>query len=124
MFAPNPIKFDSKTYVEMIHQNGDLKVQDVEIELNGLLATFRQARWMKYSQDNLRNPNQKALLEPAVRFFYSKYNNSENPILEISLKRKWKEVPPFTENSPLRPLTSTIERKELVEVLINENFRL
>src|SRR5688572_19097579 len=61
MFAPNPIKFDSKTYVQVTYKSGEVKEFDVEIPLEGPLATFRNARWMKYSQDNLRSPNQKGL---------------------------------------------------------------
>ena len=122
MFAPNPIKFDSKTYVEIAFKNGDVKLEDVEIELDGVLATFRKARWMKYSQDNLRSPNQKVLLAPALRFFYNKYNNDTNPIASITLRRKWWDVPAFTEQAPLVPLTSEVKRKESTEVLITEKY--
>ncbi len=45
MFAPNPVRFDSKTFVE-ITQNGEVIEKDVEIEPKGLMAPpFREARW-------------------------------------------------------------------------------
>jgi hypothetical protein len=124
MFAPNPIKFDTKSFVEIKHKNGEVKLYDVEIELEGVLATFRRARWMKYSQDNLRNPNQKGLLAPAIRYHYQKYNNLNNPITSIVIKRKWWDVPLFTENVPLIPLTSAHARKESTEILFTEKFEI
>lgn len=97
MFAPNPIRFDSKSYVEITYKNGEVKEHDVEIPLKGLMAPFRRARWMKYSQDNLRSPRQKGLLPPAIRHFVHKYNDKKNPIVNVIIKRKWAEVHPFSE---------------------------
>src|SRR5688500_8184759 len=74
MFAPNPIKFDSKTYVEVIYKNGAIVEYDVEEKPSGVFETINKARWMKYAQDNLRNPNQRALLLPALRYFKQKYD--------------------------------------------------
>lgn len=124
MFAPNPIKFDTKSFVEITYKNGEVKEHDVEIELDGILATFRRARWMKFSQDNLRNPNQKGLLSPAIRYHYQKYKNIENPITSIVIKRRWWDVPAFTEEAPLIPLASGHVRKESSEILISEKYEI
>ena len=123
MFAPNPIKFDSKSYVEITYKNGEVKEYDVEIPLEGVLATFRNARWQKYSQDNLRNPNQKGLLRPAIRYHRQKYDSAENPIVIISIKRKWLDVPPFTVEAPLIPLNAKFIRKESTEILLTQKFQ-
>jgi hypothetical protein len=115
MFAPNPIKFDSKSYVEITYSNGDVKEYDVEKEPMGLLAPFRKARWMKYSQDNLRNPTQKALLKPAIRYFTRKYDIPENPVVNVQLKRKWSEVHPFSHSRiPSIYKTPRIEKNEIL----------
>lgn len=118
MFAPNPIRFDSKSFVSITYKNGEVREQDVEIELSGPLATFRKARWMKYSQDNLRSPTQRALLNPAIRYFHRKYDNPENPIVNIQIKRKWAEVHPFS-NRELHSIYKT-PRTEKNEVLITQ----
>lgn len=97
MFAPNPIKFDSKSYVEITFKNGEVKEFDVEKETTGILAPFRKARWMKYAQDNLRNPDQKVLLRPAIRHFAYKYSTPGNPVTNVIIKRKWLEVHPFSD---------------------------
>lgn len=122
MFAPNPIKFDSKSYVDVTYKNGDIKTFDVEIPLEGPLATFRKARWMKYSQDNLRSPRQKGLLLPAVWYHKRKYEKVENPIVSISIKRIWTDVPAFSDAGNLVPLITSIPRKESSEVLFTHNF--
>lgn len=96
MFAPNPIRFDSKTYVAITHKNGERKEYDVEKKLEGPFATFRKARWMKYSQDNLRNPGQSALLDPAIRYFTRKYDHDENPVVNVQIFRRWNEIAPFS----------------------------
>lgn len=121
MFAPNPIKFDSKTFVELKRKDGSIEEHDIEIPLEGPLSTFRMARWMKYSQDNLRNPNQKALLKPAILHHFHKYNRLDNPIVSISIKRKWLDVPPFNDNQ-LVPLLAKVERQSHSEILSTENF--
>ena len=122
MFAPNPIKFDSKSFVEITYNNGDIKEYNVEIPLSGVLATFRNARWQKYSQDNLRSRNQRGLLAPAIRYHRRMYDSVDNPIVSISIKRKWKNVPPFTEAAPLIPLKSDFARKESTEILLTQNY--
>lgn len=98
MFAPNPIKFDSKSFVVITYNNGVIKEFDVEKRTPGILGTFRKARWMKYSQDNLRNPTQKALLDPAIRYFRNKYEDPKNHIVSVQIKRKWQEVHPFSDD--------------------------
>ncbi len=120
MFAPNPVKFDSKTYVEITYGNGEVKEMDVELEPKGLLSPFRKAKWMKYSQDNLRNPKQKGLLAPALRHFYHKHNTESNPVTNIRLKRKWVEMELFRE-SGLSPLWST-PRFDKAEDLITQKY--
>jgi hypothetical protein len=118
MFAPNPIRFDSKSYVAITYKNGEVKEYDVEEELSGVLSPFRRARWMKYSQDNLRNPNQKALLQPAIRYFTKKYDKTENPIVSLQLKRKWAELHPFS-NRQIPSIYKT-PRTEKNEILITQ----
>ncbi|MBA3972567.1 MAG: hypothetical protein H0X46_10605 [Bacteroidetes bacterium] len=120
MFAPNPIKFDSKTYVEITHKNGKVAVYDVEKDTPGILGPFRKARWMKYSQDNLRSPTQRALLNPAIRYFTRKYDSPENPIVNVQIRRKWSDIHPFSEVS-LHSITST-PRIEFNEVLISQKL--
>ncbi|MFP5385109.1 MAG: hypothetical protein ACLGHN_03470 [Bacteriovoracia bacterium] len=120
MFAPNPIKFDSKSYVEITYKNGEIKEYDVEKQVDGILGPFRKARWMKYSQDNLRNPNQRGLLRPAIKYFARKYRQENNPIVNVKLKRKWKEVHPFSDHSI--PSISNTPRTERNEVLISQNL--
>lgn len=120
MFAPNPIKFDSKSYVEITYKNGVVKEYDVEKKLSGILAPFRKARWMKYSQDNLRNPNQRVLLKPALRYFARKYHEEGNPITHMKIKRKWLEVHPFSDHKI--PAISNTPRVEKNEILITENL--
>lgn len=119
MFAPNPIKFDSKSYVEISYQNGEVIELDVEKDLDGILAPFRKARWMKYSQDNLRNPNQKVLLRPALNYFARKFKIEGNPITYIQIKRRWLEVHPFSDHSI--PSISRTPRVEKSEVLISHS---
>lgn len=118
MFAPNPIKFDSKTYVAITYKNGEVKEMDVEKDPKGILAPFRKARWMKYSQDNLRNPTQRALLDPAIKYFTKKYNDPQNPIINVQIKRKWSEVHPFSEKQ-LHSIYKT-PRTQKSEVLITQ----
>lgn len=96
MFAPNPIRFDSKSYVAITYKNGEVVEHDIEKKLDGVLATFRKARWMKYSQDNLRNPSQRVLLSPAIRYFKNKYQRPDNPVVSVKILRKWDEVHPFS----------------------------
>jgi hypothetical protein len=120
MFAPNPIRFDSKSYVLIKYKFGEVREHDVEIDLKGPLATFRKARWMKYSQDNLRNPTQKGLLNPALRYFRRRYENPNNPIVSIEIRRKWLEVHPFSDRK-LHSIYRT-PRTERHEVLITENL--
>jgi hypothetical protein len=123
MFAPNPIKFDSKTFVEVTYRDGGVAERDVEIELDGLLAPFRRARWMKYSQDNLRNPTQRGLLAPALRHFFQKYDSPERPVAGIKLKRKWLEVDPFNEQA-LPPLLKARQREEKSEILLTQSYEV
>jgi hypothetical protein len=118
MFAPNPIKFDSKTYVAVTYKNGEKKEYDVEKDPDGILGPFRKARWMKYSQDNLRNPNQRVLLRPAIRYFVRKYELPGNPVINVQIKRKWHEVHPFSEREI--PSIFRTPRKENNEVLITQ----
>ncbi|WPU65929.1 hypothetical protein [Peredibacter starrii] len=118
MFAPNPIKFDSKSYVEVTYKDGTIKEYDVEKKTTGILAPFRKARWMKYSQDNLRNPKQKGLLAPAIRHFVHKYDSKENPVVSVKINRKWSEVHPFS-NKSIHSIYQT-PRKEMNEILVTQ----
>jgi hypothetical protein len=118
MFAPNPIKFDSKSYVAITYQNGEIKEYDVEKNPEGVLAPFRKARWMKYAQDNLRNPNQRVLLNPAIRYFSKKYEIQGNPIVNVQIKRKWTELQPFSDHGI--PSISKTPREPKQEVLITQ----
>lgn len=120
MFAPNPIKFDSKSYVAIAYKNGKVLEVDVEKDPKGILATFRKARWMKYSQDNLRNLNHKILLKPAIRYFAKKHYEKGNPIVSIEIKRKWLEVHPFSEHD--LPTISQTPRIEKNEILISQQM--
>lgn len=120
MFAPNPIKFDSKSFVEITYENGVVKEYDVEKETLGILGPFRKARWMKYSQDNLRNPGQKALLNPAIRYFTKKYNSVDNPIINVQIKRKWSDIHPFSDHAI--PSISKTPRIEKHEILISQKL--
>jgi hypothetical protein len=119
MFAPNPIRFDSKTYVSVTHRNGDTYEHDIEKPLVGILATFRKARWMKYSQDNLRSPNSRALLSPAIRYFRNKYNKPENPVVSVKIIRRWEELSPFSDTEI--PSISKTPRESKNEILITES---
>lgn len=118
MFAPNPIKFDSKSYVAITYKNGVTKEYDVEKNPEGLLAPFRKARWMKYAQDNLRNPKQRVLLQPAIQYFKRKYDDPANPIVNVQIKRKWLEVHPFSDKEI--PSIYETPRKEMNEILITQ----
>jgi len=118
MFAPNPIKFDSKSYVAVTYANGEVKEYDVEKNPDGILAPFRKARWMKYSQDNLRNPNQRILLKPAIRYFTRKYQMPGNPIVNVQIKRKWSEIHLFSDHKI--PSIYNTPRQEKNEVLITQ----
>jgi hypothetical protein len=118
MFAPNPIKFDSKTYVAVTYKNGVTKEYDVEKNPEGILATFRKARWMKYSQDNLRNPNQRVLLKPAIRYFTRKYDLPGNPVVNVQILRRWAEVHPFSDKEI--PSIYRTPRLQKNEVLITQ----
>jgi hypothetical protein len=118
MFAPNPIKFDSKTYVAVTYKNGVTKEYDVEKNPDGILAPFRKARWMKYSQDNLRNPSQRVLLKPAIRYFAHRYELPGNPVVNVQIKRKWLEVHPFSDYEI--PSIYRTPRLEKNEVLITQ----
>lgn len=120
MFAPNPIKFDSKSFVEITYRNGLVKEFDVEKETPGILGPFRKARWMKYSQDNLRNPDQRVLLWPAIRYFTKKYDRLDNPIVNVQIKRKWSDIHPFSDHSI--PSISRTPRIENHEILISQKL--
>jgi hypothetical protein len=119
MFAPNPIKFDSKSFVEITYKNGDKIKQDVEMKITGILAPFRNARWSKYSQDNLSSPNQRELLAPALRHFRFKYRRSDTSIVQATLTHHWIDVPPFNEEH-LPPILEKIEKKTGSEILMAE----
>lgn len=119
MFAPNPIRFDSKTYVSLKYQNGEIAEYDVEKKLDGTLATFRKARWMKYAQDNLRNPNQRVLLAPALRYFKRKYELPGNPVVSVQIIRRWDELPPFS-NDQIPSIYKT-PRVQKHEILITDS---
>lgn len=121
MFAPNPIRFDTKSYVEIVYQNGKRVEFDIEKEPKGVLAPFRKARWMKYSQDNLRNPDHKILLKPAMRFYARKYSTPENPVVDVIIKRKWYDLEPFSEHG-VPPISKT-PRTEGSETLISLHSR-
>jgi hypothetical protein len=121
MFAPNPIKFDSKTYVSLVRQDGKIEEHDVEIPLSGPLAIFRKARWMKYAQDNLRSIKQRGLLGPAVKHFLWKYDDELNPITTIEIKRKWREIAPFHDEF-IHPITAT-PRTPKEEILVSQRIR-
>lgn len=115
MFAPNPIKFDSKSYVAITYKNGETKEYDVEKNPDGILAPFRKARWMKYSQDNLRNPKQRILLKPAIRYFTRKYEIPGNPIVNVQIKRKWSEIHLFSDKEiPSIYKTPRVEKNEVL----------
>lgn len=118
MFAPNPIKFDSKSYVEVTYKNGNVQEYDVEEKPIGILAPFRKARWMKYAQDNLRSPGQKVLLNPAIRYFVHKYDSQTNPVVNVQIKRKWAEVHPFSNKS--LPSIYKTPRKLMDEILVTQ----
>lgn len=120
MFAPNPIKFDSKSYVEITYKDGKVKEYDVEKETPGILGPFRKARWMKYSQDNLRNPTQRALLNPAIRYFTRKYDSPGNPVVHVQLKRKWSDIHPFSDHA-IHSISKT-PRVEKHEILISQKL--
>lgn len=122
MFAPNPIRFDSKTYVEIVHANGKTQEYDVEVELDGVLSAFRKARWMKYAQDNLRSPRQVRIRQPALRYFVNKYQNEKNPIAHVTIKRKWWEVEKFSEMKKLTPVRSDAIRPEKTEILLTQKY--
>lgn len=120
MFAPNPIRFDSKTYVAITYKDGERREFDVEKKLEGPFATFRKARWMKYSQDNLRNPGQQVLLDPAIRYFVRKYEHKDNPIVNVQILRKWNEIQPFS-NSKIPSIYKT-PRVSKQEILITRSL--
>lgn len=120
MFAPNPVKFDTKSYVQLTYKNGEVREYDVETEPKGILAPFRKARWMKYAQDNLRNPNQRGLLYPAINHFKHKYQIPGNPVVNVQIKRKWKEIHPFS-NEDLPSIYHT-PRYPKTEVLISQQI--
>ncbi len=122
MFAPNPIRFDSKTYVEIVHADGKTQEYDVEVELDGTMAAFRKARWMKYSQDNLRSPRQQLIRQPALRYFVNKYQDEKNPIALVTIKRKWWEVEKFSDRGVLRPVRSAGVRPEKTEILLTQKY--
>lgn len=122
MFAPNPIKYDSKSYVEVVYSDGEVIEEDIEIEITGILAPFRRARWMKYAQDNLRSKDQQALLAPALNYYYKKYELENNPIISIYLKQKWMDVHPFNDTA-LLPINDKTPRPFGLETLITQNFQ-
>jgi hypothetical protein len=122
MFAPNPIKHDSKAIVLIRYKNGVVDEFDVEIEPQGGLGPLRKARWMKYSQDNLTHAGQRQLLNPAINYFYHKFFSEFNPIVSISIKRKWWNVPTFSESDPLIPLLTKVNRAEQSEILVTKQF--
>lgn len=123
MFAPNPIKHDSKAMVVIRYQNGQIVQHDVEIKLEDNLSVLRKARWMKYAQDNLTNINQRQLLFPAIQHYITKYQLPHNPIVSIVIKRKWWNVPLFSDTNPLIPLLTNVTRPEHSEVLLTQQFR-
>lgn len=123
MFAPNPIKNDSKTYAEIMFKDGQKKEFDIEQKPKGMLSILRKARWMKFSQDNLGSPHQKGLLHPTLNFQFEKYNSIHNPITSIALKRKWWNVPVFPLEGAMVSISSTIHRPMLSEVLITKSYK-
>jgi hypothetical protein len=120
MFAPNPIRFDTKSYVVIRYQNGEEREYDVEAQTSGIFGPFRKARWMKYAQDNLRNPHQRSLLAPAIRHFKARYNRAGNPITQINLERRWREVFPFSDSAI--PAISQTPRSNRYEILISQKM--
>lgn len=115
MFAPNPLRFDNKTYVVMSYKDGKQQEEDIEVPLEGPLAPFRSARWTKFAHDNLRQPNQRALLPGILNHFYHRYNAEENPILFMKVIRKISLVPPIDEkNIPSIFNTPRIKQDEIL----------
>lgn len=106
MFAPNPVKADSKTFVKISYKNGTTELHDLERKLTGPFSEIRKSRWMKYAQDNVRSPQQRVLLAPIIRHYLFKYNSKKNPITDIQIIRKWREIP-LINNDGIYPITDT-----------------
>lgn len=120
MFAPNPVKFDGRTYAAIEYSDGSVMDADIEKDPDGILAPFRKARWMKYAQDNLRSREQRALLGPALRYLKRKHEISGVSIRRISIKREWFEISPFSWEK-LHPVHQT-PRETKAEVLITHTY--
>lgn len=106
MFAPNPIKFDAKTFVKITYKDGKSDVHDLERKLSGPFKELRRARWMKFAQDNIRSADQKSLLNPIIRHYLFKYNSLKRPISQIQIIRKWRDIPSL-EKDGLYPIKDT-----------------
>ena len=122
MFAPNPIKSDSRAIVEIHFKDKNIKTKNIDGSVEGFLSVLRHARWMKYAQDNLISPDQKGLLEPAMFFYLSKYQSEKNPITSIKILHLRSEIPPFSEFEVLPMVTSHQIRKVSTEIIASLNF--
>ena len=47
MFAPNPIKSDSRAMVEIHFKDKQIKTKNIDESDGGFLSVLRHARWMK-----------------------------------------------------------------------------
>jgi hypothetical protein len=122
MFAPNPIKYDSNTFVKIKYNDGSEVEYDVEEKPTGILGPFRAARWNKYSQDNLKSDKQRGLLRPTLNYFTKKYQIADKKIVYIALVQKWQDVPPYGDGTNILPV---LENKNLLpasKVLIEDNY--
>ncbi len=122
MFAPNPIKFDSKTYAVITYQDGSNETVDVENPVSGILRPFRAARWMKYSQDNLRNPRLTALRPLATKHLKHRYETESKIVTRIELKRVWRDIIPFKDTGKLPPLDNSYTPQTNSEVLYTAQY--
>lgn len=121
MFAPNPIKFDSKTYAILTFRDGSMIEEDVEPELSGPSGTLRRARWMKFSQDSLRGMGQKRLFHPLAQHLRWKHRRAPSSLVKVELLRRWNVIHPFSDQE-LFPIDSTPRdsQEEILYKLVTE----
>jgi hypothetical protein len=121
MFAPNPVKLDSKTFVQIKYVDGTEIEKDVEPKITGILSPFRSTRWSKFSQDNLRNEKQKALRPAVAEFFLNQEVAQGKNVAKIILVQRLREVPPLGPNGYVVPIKENYPRVEKSKVLYEMN---
>lgn len=123
MFAPNPARVDSKTFAEIHLRSGKVKELDIEPQYgSGFAGHLRDDRWRKFSGDNLKNANHRAVLPLIINYLHKKFNPSMDPITKVRLIQRWSEVSNFGDGSRIISLKENSRRIVKENILFEKDY--